>query len=175
MDCFCCPACRQNEESTYGFETPSRAACKQLWKCCVEHHAFFRLVRVSPAPNDIFRLSSRFRYRLGSRNTPPSSAPTTTAPVAGLRPGRAYRTHPLADAANAVVSVCRRSGRTEKQARSDVEAGRRAPPAFERSPSRRQQRRVVEGMASMAGSGNAGNAMSKWQGRRVVEGAPHSE
>ncbi|XP_034240286.1 band 4.1-like protein 4 [Thrips palmi] len=118
---------KNNEESTYGFETPSRTACKQLWKCCVEHHAFFRLVRVSPAPNEIFRLSSRFRYRRVS------------------------------------------SGRTEKQARCDVEAGRRAPPTFERSPSRRQQRRVVEGAASSTAS-----ATAKWQGRRVVEGAPHS-
>ncbi|KAK3926539.1 Band 4.1-like protein 4, partial [Frankliniella fusca] len=105
---------KDNEESTYGFETPSRTACKQLWKCCVEHHAFFRLVRVSPAPNDIFRLSSRFRY----------------------------------------------SGRTEKQARCDVEAGRRAPPAFERSPSRRQQRRVVEGAAVGQGAGQGASAAS---------------
>ncbi|KAE8740487.1 hypothetical protein FOCC_FOCC013992 [Frankliniella occidentalis] len=119
----------QNEESTYGFETPSRTACKQLWKCCVEHHAFFRLVRVSPAPNDIFRLSSRFRY----------------------------------------------SGRTEKQARGDVEAGRRAPPAFERSPSRRQQRRVVEGASGASLGASAASAHSKWQGRRVVEGAAHSK
>ncbi len=38
----------QNEESTLGFETPSRQACKHLWRCCVEHHAFFRLVQTSP-------------------------------------------------------------------------------------------------------------------------------
>ncbi|KAK4872267.1 hypothetical protein RN001_016391 [Aquatica leii] len=53
---------KNNEESTYGFETPSKAACKHLWKCCVEHHAFFRLVQVSPTTPDIFALGSRFRY-----------------------------------------------------------------------------------------------------------------
>lgn len=58
----------QNEVSTYGFETPKKTACKHLWKCCVEHHAFFRLIRVSPVlpqagTGDIFSLGSRFRYR----------------------------------------------------------------------------------------------------------------
>nr|CAD7429192.1 unnamed protein product [Timema monikensis] len=51
-----------NEENTYGFETPSKPACKHLWKCCVEHHAFFRLVQVSPTTPDIFALGSKFRY-----------------------------------------------------------------------------------------------------------------
>lgn len=66
----------QNEVSTYGFETPKKAACKHLWKCCTEHHAFFRLVRVPPShststlpPNtnttngDLFTIGSRFRNR----------------------------------------------------------------------------------------------------------------
>jgi len=55
---------KNNDESTYGFETPSRQACKHLWKCCVEHHAFFRLVQVSPTANSngMFGLGSKFRY-----------------------------------------------------------------------------------------------------------------
>nr|CAH7746836.1 unnamed protein product [Callosobruchus chinensis] len=53
---------KDNDDCTYGFETPSKSACKHLWKCCVEHHAFFRLVQVTPASPDIFSLSSRFRY-----------------------------------------------------------------------------------------------------------------
>jgi len=90
---------KNNDESTYGFETPSKAACKHLWKCCVEHHAFFRLVQVSPATPDIFALGSRFRY----------------------------------------------SGRTEKQAVRDAQIKVRTPPTFARTPSRRYQRRIVEG------------------------------
>ncbi len=56
---------KNNDDSTYGFETPSRQACKHLWKCCVEHHAFFRLVQVNPgfgSSGGVFSLGSRFRY-----------------------------------------------------------------------------------------------------------------
>ncbi|KAF5288131.1 hypothetical protein FQA39_LY15475, partial [Lamprigera yunnana] len=90
---------KNNEESTYGFETPCKAACKHLWKCCVEHHAFFRLVQVSPTTPDIFALGSRFRY----------------------------------------------SGSTEKQAVRDAQLRARTPPSFTRTPSRRYQRRILEG------------------------------
>lgn len=59
----------QNEVSTYGFETPRKSACRHLWRCCVEHHAFFRLVRVSPMHDaELFSLGSRFRYRYVKRN-----------------------------------------------------------------------------------------------------------
>ncbi|XP_037920743.1 band 4.1-like protein 4 isoform X2 [Hermetia illucens] len=58
---------KNNELSTYGFETPRKSACKHLWRCCIEHHAFFRLVRVAPLQSqagatDLFALGSRFRY-----------------------------------------------------------------------------------------------------------------
>lgn len=35
----------QNESNTYGFELPSKQACKHLYKCCREHQAFFRLTQ----------------------------------------------------------------------------------------------------------------------------------
>ncbi|XP_059479467.1 band 4.1-like protein 4 isoform X3 [Neocloeon triangulifer] len=89
---------KNSEETTYGFETPSKQACKHLWKCCVEHHAFFRLLQVTPASSDNL-FSSRFRY----------------------------------------------SGRTEKQAQIDAQMRIRSPPQFSRTPSRRLQRRIVEG------------------------------
>lgn len=62
---------KQNEISTYGFETPRKSACRHLWRCCVEHHAFFRLVRVLPIQsqdNEIFSLGSRFRFRYVNHN-----------------------------------------------------------------------------------------------------------
>lgn len=55
----------QNEITTHGFEAPRKSACRHLWRCVVEHHAFFRLVRVSPIQhdNDMFPMGARFRYR----------------------------------------------------------------------------------------------------------------
>ncbi|XP_072017622.1 protein 4.1-like isoform X10 [Amphiura filiformis] len=53
-------------ESTIGFKLVNHRAAKRLWKVCVEHHTFFRLVSPEPPPkrNYFFlpRLGSRFRY-----------------------------------------------------------------------------------------------------------------
>ncbi|XP_012270189.1 band 4.1-like protein 4 isoform X2 [Orussus abietinus] len=86
---------KNSEERTHGFETPSRGACRHLWKCCVEHQAFFRLMATGPPP-----LSPYSRFRSYS---PPSGSEKHTA----------IRRNP--------------------------------PPVFQRTPSRRAQRRVVEG------------------------------
>lgn len=50
-------------ESTIGFKLPNHKAAKRLWKVCVEHHTFFRLVSPEPAPRGRFlTLGSKFRY-----------------------------------------------------------------------------------------------------------------
>nr|XP_032810592.1 protein 4.1-like isoform X8 [Petromyzon marinus] len=50
-------------ESTIGFKLPNHRAAKRLWKVCVEHHTFFRLVSPEPAPKGRFlTLGSKFRY-----------------------------------------------------------------------------------------------------------------
>ncbi|XP_053596339.1 band 4.1-like protein 4 isoform X1 [Microplitis demolitor] len=90
---------KNSEERTHGFETPSKGACRHLWKCCQEHQAFFRLMATGPPPMSPY---SRFR----------SYSPTS-----------------------------------EKQQQSSI---RRIPqPAFQRVPSRRAQRRIVEGQETV--------------------------
>ncbi|XP_038044276.1 band 4.1-like protein 3 [Patiria miniata] len=50
-------------ESTIGFKLANHRAAKRLWKVCVEHHTFFRLVSPEPPPKRaLFRLGSKFRY-----------------------------------------------------------------------------------------------------------------
>ncbi|XP_061151563.1 band 4.1-like protein 3 isoform X2 [Syngnathus typhle] len=49
-------------ESTIGFKLPNHRAAKRLWKVCVEHHTFFRLVSPEAPPKKFLTLGSKFRY-----------------------------------------------------------------------------------------------------------------
>uniref|UniRef100_A0A646QF67 Moesin/ezrin/radixin homolog 1 n=1 Tax=Hemiscolopendra marginata TaxID=943146 RepID=A0A646QF67_9MYRI len=52
-------------ESTIGFKLANHRAAKRLWKVCVEHHTFFRLMSPEPPQktNTLFpRFGSKFRY-----------------------------------------------------------------------------------------------------------------
>ncbi|XP_051970986.1 band 4.1-like protein 3a isoform X2 [Xyrauchen texanus] len=49
-------------ESTIGFKLPNHRAAKRLWKVCVEHHTFFRLVSPETPPKKFITLGSKFRY-----------------------------------------------------------------------------------------------------------------
>ncbi|XP_068866871.1 band 4.1-like protein 2 isoform X3 [Aphelocoma coerulescens] len=57
------PAELEQFESTIGFKLPNHRAAKRLWKVCVEHHTFFRLVSPEQPPKARFlTLGSKFRY-----------------------------------------------------------------------------------------------------------------
>ncbi|KAK3579914.1 hypothetical protein CHS0354_012454 [Potamilus streckersoni] len=54
-----------NDEHTYAFDLVTKAACKHLWKCCLEHQAFFRLNQLgepTPKQGKLFSLGSKHRY-----------------------------------------------------------------------------------------------------------------
>ncbi|CAJ0967432.1 unnamed protein product [Ranitomeya imitator] len=55
----------KEQEHTFVFKMEHPKACKHLWKCAVEHHAFFRLrgpTQKSSSRSGFIRLGSRFRY-----------------------------------------------------------------------------------------------------------------
>ncbi|XP_023319020.1 band 4.1-like protein 4 [Trichogramma pretiosum] len=99
---------KNSADRTHGFETPSRGACRHLFRCCIDHQAFFRLMATGPPP-----LSPYSRFR--------SYSPPMTS-VSGLA---------ISD--------------KQQQMR------RMAQPSFTRMPSRRAQRRVVEGQEMVGG------------------------
>ncbi|XP_016302788.1 band 4.1-like protein 1 isoform X1 [Sinocyclocheilus anshuiensis] len=49
-------------ESTIGFKLSNHRGAKRLWKVCIEHHTFFRLVSSEPPPKGFLVMGSKFRY-----------------------------------------------------------------------------------------------------------------
>ncbi|XP_047985481.1 band 4.1-like protein 4 isoform X4 [Leguminivora glycinivorella] len=90
---------KNNETSTYGFESPTRSACRHLWRCCSDHHAFFRLQQTSPASADIFALGTRLRNSgRGARpRPPPAFTRTPSRRIARPPHGSMHDVHKLED------------------------------------------------------------------------------
>lgn len=78
-------------ESTIGFKLANHRAAKKLWKSCVEHHTFFRLMTPEPSTrSSLFRLGSKYRFsgrtHYESKATPVDrTAPTFNRTLSGAR------------------------------------------------------------------------------------------
>uniref|UniRef100_A0A4W3KBK8 Erythrocyte membrane protein band 4.1 like 4A n=1 Tax=Callorhinchus milii TaxID=7868 RepID=A0A4W3KBK8_CALMI len=54
-------------ETSYFFELPNKAACKHLWRCCVEYHTFFRYYS-NPMSRKLSKLGSLgYKHRYSGR------------------------------------------------------------------------------------------------------------
>ncbi|KTG46101.1 hypothetical protein cypCar_00013564 [Cyprinus carpio] len=56
------PSEQDEFDGAISFSLANYRACKQLWKCCVEHHSFFRNRLKDKKTKRILTLGSRFRY-----------------------------------------------------------------------------------------------------------------
>uniref|UniRef100_A0A671M5Q4 Protein 4.1 n=1 Tax=Sinocyclocheilus anshuiensis TaxID=1608454 RepID=A0A671M5Q4_9TELE len=56
------PSEQDEFEGAFSFSLANYRACKQLWKCCVEHHSFFRNRLQDKKTKRLLTLGSRFRY-----------------------------------------------------------------------------------------------------------------
>uniref|UniRef100_A0A673JHE8 Protein 4.1 n=1 Tax=Sinocyclocheilus rhinocerous TaxID=307959 RepID=A0A673JHE8_9TELE len=56
------PSEQDEFEGAISFSLANYRACKQLWKCCVEHHSFFRNRIQDKKTKRLLTLGSRFRY-----------------------------------------------------------------------------------------------------------------
>ncbi|XP_017308669.1 band 4.1-like protein 4B isoform X1 [Ictalurus punctatus] len=83
----------REQEHTFVFQLSSSAVCKQLWKCAVESHSFFRLrqpTQNKASRNDFTRLGSRFRFSGRTEYQATHSGRIRRASTFERRPSRRY-------------------------------------------------------------------------------------
>ncbi|XP_031573652.1 band 4.1-like protein 4 [Actinia tenebrosa] len=88
---------KEGREYVYIFYLPNKSACKHLWKCCVEHHSFFRLDKVKPPVrrssfSGLLRTGSGFRYSGRTQKEALEEGKRTkrSSPVVQRKPSKRY-------------------------------------------------------------------------------------
>ncbi|XP_058528368.1 band 4.1-like protein 4B isoform X2 [Ochotona princeps] len=100
----------REQEHTFVFRLDSARTCKHLWKCAVEHHAFFRL-RVpgnsKSTRSDFIRLGSRFRFSGRTEYQATHGARLRRSSTFERKPSKRYpsRRHSTFKASNPVIAA----------------------------------------------------------------------
>ncbi|PWA31241.1 hypothetical protein CCH79_00002972, partial [Gambusia affinis] len=95
----------KEQEHTFVFRMDHPKACKHLWKCAVEHHAFFRLrgpVQKNSARSGFIRMGSRFRYSGKTEYQTTKASKTRRSTSFERRPSRRYSRRTMQSRGNGV-------------------------------------------------------------------------
>lgn len=119
-------------ESTIGFKLPNHRSAKRLWKVCIEHHTFFRLVSPEPPPKGFLVMGSKFRYsgRTQAQTRQASALIDRPAPFFERSSSKRYTMSRSLDGAEfsrpASVSENHDAGPDGDKREDDTESGRRS-------------------------------------------------
>uniref|UniRef100_A0A3B5ATT0 Erythrocyte membrane protein band 4.1 like 5 n=1 Tax=Stegastes partitus TaxID=144197 RepID=A0A3B5ATT0_9TELE len=97
----------KEQEHTFVFRMDHPKACKHLWKCAVEHHAFFRLrgpVQKNSARSGFIRMGSRFRYSGKTEYQTTKANKARRSASFERRPSRRYSRRTMQNRGNGVSS-----------------------------------------------------------------------
>ncbi|XP_073907410.1 band 4.1-like protein 4B isoform X4 [Castor canadensis] len=100
----------REQEHTFVFRLDSARTCKHLWKCAVEHHAFFRLRTPGngkSSRSDFIRLGSRFRFSGRTEYQATHGARLRRTSTFERKPSKRYpsRRHSTFKASNPVIAA----------------------------------------------------------------------
>lgn len=100
----------REQEHTFVFRLDSARTCKHLWKCAVEHHAFFRLRTPGNSKSnrsDFIRLGSRFRFSGRTEYQATHGARLRRSSTFERKPSKRYpsRRHSTFKASNPVIAA----------------------------------------------------------------------
>ncbi|XP_076997569.1 band 4.1-like protein 4B isoform X2 [Tamandua tetradactyla] len=100
----------REQEHTFVFRLDSARTCKHLWKCAVEHHAFFRLRTPGNSKSnrsDFIRLGSRFRFSGRTEYQATHDARLRRTSTFERKPSKRYpsRRHSTFKASNPVIAA----------------------------------------------------------------------